>query len=383
MQFFQEIFKRFNCNWQIFSIGLFSWYNRHNITRCGGNCMQLTYQRQDLTTQVIYGELLARSIREALPADKHVIILTNQRYYDQFFQKIQQAFPHSFIDWYICRNQLYCNHLEELTEFLQFLGGFPQSNEYLFVAFGNEGVVQLTGFLQKTVLHSGEFWVIPTSLRSFFSALAENCTICKEPYNELLQQKNLPEYIFLDQSIVQKQADGKLIDLQMFLQAGLVSDYSFLQLLFKNFPTKKQLQTSSFIAFIEHAVQLYESNAPAITSYGTTFEKAFYLTENGHLLSAHMKRFLGLLLHLFWNLAINGSAFQIENFMIWLKTLGYPIELPEQLLIGEYLENVLTLQEGRKLLVLSEIGKIGESQAADEKTVIKAINHYQKIISEI
>lgn len=345
--------------------------------------MQLTYQRQDLTTQITYGELLKNSVSEILTKNKHVIILTNQRYYDQFFQKIQQTFPHNAIDWYISRNQLYCNHLEEMTEFLQFLGKFSLAEEYLFVAFGNEGVVQLTGFLQKTVLFSGEFWVIPTSLRSFFSALSEKRVICREPYNNLLQQNNLPEHIFLDQSIVYKQADGKLVDLQMFIQAALVSDYSFLQLLFKSFPTKKQLQTTSFIAFIKEAVQLYESHALAITSYGSIFEKAFYLTENGHVLSSYMKRFLGMLLQLFWNLEIIDSSFQIGNFMRWLKVLGYPIEFPEQLLIGEYLENVLALQGENKLVALSEIGKVGEFQSADEKTIIKAINHYQKIISEI
>ncbi|GAA3024395.1 hypothetical protein [Tetragenococcus solitarius] len=346
--------------------------------------MQFTYQRQDLNTQITYGELLKKSIEQLLTTtDRHVIVLTNQRYYDQFFQKIQQAFCHHVVDWYIARNQLYCNHLEEMTEFLQFLGKFSPTEKYVFVAFGNEGVVQLTGFLQKTVLLSGEFWVIPTSLRSFFSALSENRTICNKPYKDLLQQRNLPSYIFLDQSIVFKQSDGKLIDLQMFIQAALVGDYSFLQRLFKNFPTKKQLQTTSFIAFIKEVTQLYESYALSITNYGSIFEKAFYLTENGHVLSSYMKRFLGMLLQLFWNLELNDSSFQIDNFMSWLKRLGYPIEFPKQLLIGEYLENVLRLQGENKLVVLSKIGKIGKSQSADEKTMIKAIDHYQKIISEI
>ncbi|MEK2534303.1 hypothetical protein WN873_01770 [Tetragenococcus halophilus] len=345
--------------------------------------MQLTYQREDLTTQITYGKPLARSIEDVLPDNRHVIILTNQRYYDQFFQKIQQAFPTNDIDWYIARNQLYCNHLEEMTEFLQFLGRFPSSERYLFIAFGNEGVVQLTGFLQRTVMLSGEFWVIPPSFRSFFSALVENKMICKAPYNELLQQKNLPTHIFLDQTIIQKQNDGKLVDLQMFIQAGLVSDYAFLHQLFKNFPSQKQLHTASFMAFVEHMTRLYETQALAITSYGTIYEKAFYLTENGHLLSAYMKRFLGLLLQLFWNLEINDSTFRVENFMVWLKKLGYPIELPERLSISEYLENVLTLQENQKLSVLSEIGETGASCFADEKTMIRAVERYQKIISKI
>lgn len=345
--------------------------------------MQLTYQRQELTTQITYGQPLTKSIGEVLPTARHVIILTNQRYYDQFFEKVQRAFSPNNIDWYICRNQLYCNHLEELTELLQYLSRFSRTNEYLFIAFGNEGVIKLTGFLQRTSLFAAKYWVVATSLRSFFSALSEDCTICKEPYNDLLHQKNLPEHLFLDQSIVQKQVDGKLVDLQLLIKIGLVSDYSFLQELFKSFPTIKQLQRTSFAAFVEEAVQLYQQHAPIIASYGTIFEKAFYLTENGHLLSAHMKQFLGLLLQLFWNLELNESNFQIKNFMLWLKKLGYPLELPAPLLVGEYLEQVLTLQEEDRMFVLRDIGKTGNKQAADEKAVINAINRYQKIISEI
>lgn len=345
--------------------------------------MQLTYQRQELTTQITYGQTLVQSIGKMLPTVRHVIILTNQRYYDQFFEKVQHAFFHNNIDWYICRNQLYCNHLEELTEFLQFLNRFSRANEYLFIAFGNEGVIQLTGFLQQTSLFAAKFWVIATSGRSFFSALSENCTICKEPYNDLLQQKNLPECLFLDQTIVQQQIDEKLLDLQLLIKTGLVSDYSFLQRLFKSFPTRKQLQQSSFIAFVEDAIQLHQHYASIIASYGTTFEKAFYLTENGHLLSAHMKRLLGLLLQLFWNLELNDVTFQIKNFMLWLKKLGYLLELPATLSVGEYLEQVLTLQKEKSMLVLSGIGEIGYRQVADERTVINAIERYQKIISEI
>lgn len=69
--------------------------------------------------------------------------------------------------------------------------------------------------------------------------------------------------------------------------------------------------------------------------------------------------------------------------MLWLKKLGYPLELPRALLVGEYLEQVLSLQEEDHMRVLSDIGKIGNTQEADEKTVINAIERYQKIISEI
>ncbi len=346
--------------------------------------MQLEYVKNNRQTTIVYGEILSTSIEPQMFAGKHVIVLTNQRYYDRFFEKIQRIFSSQPIDWYVCSNLIYGNHVQEFMDVLQFLGNFSPTKDYLFLAFGNEGVIQLTGFLQRTTILSGNFWVLPVSLRAFASALLEDRFICKQPADVLLREKNLPEKIFLDQTIVAGQVDGKLVDLQVFIRAGLVCDYRFLQTLFKNFPTQKQLQSTSFTAFVEQLTELYHASAAEIEQFGKIFEEAFYLTANGHLLSENMKRFLGMLLHLFWNLEIIATSFHLENFMIWLKQLGFPILFPEQISVAEYLQHVIHLQKKHpRLVVLSAIGKIGTEQAVTEKQLLRAMEVYQQMSKKI
>ena len=40
---------------------------------------------------------------------------------------------------------------------------------------------------------------------------------------------------------------------------------------------------------------------------------------NGHLLSASMKKLLGMLFQFVWNVEITKMPFQLKNFFIWLK----------------------------------------------------------------
>ena len=346
--------------------------------------MDLSYTQGLHQTAITYGEPLVSALASDRIVGKHVIILTNQRYYDYFFEKIYGLFAKQPVDWYVCSNLVYGNHLQELTSVLEFLGRFSTQEDYLFLAFGNEGVVQLTGFLHATSILQSEFWVIPVSLRSYAAALAPQRFICKQPTEYLLQTNALAQQLFLDQTIVAGQKQGKLVDLLTFLRAGIVCDVSLLRTLYQTFPTTKQLQKTSFTAFVEPLTELYEQSAMAIESFGQLFEQAFYLTEHGHLLSENMKRLLGVLLQLNWNLSTIDSTFHLKNFLIWLKHLGFPIAFPDELSIAEYLQNVLHLQaRTSNLVVLSEIGTIGETRKLNEQELLQAMTRYQELLAEI
>ncbi len=107
----------------------------------------------------------------------------------------------------------------------------------------------------------------------------------------MLQTINLPERIVYDQTISERQVDGKQIDFLTFICCGMICDHRFLQNLYKNYPNKKQLTTRPFAGMIEEMIYFYQLEAENLSNYGKLFEQAFYLTENGHLLSASMKNF--------------------------------------------------------------------------------------------
>lgn len=346
--------------------------------------MQIQYRNENLETVITYGEILSTSVQREWLKGKHIVILTNQRYYDRFFEKMEQLFLNHPVDWYIFRNQLYVNTLEEWSSLLAYLDTFSTEADYLFVAFGSTGVIELTGFLQKVSVLKGEYWSIPISFQSYAQSLVAECTISRKNTLPILQQANLPQRIFLDQTMVAPQREGRLVDLQVFIRTAFLCDYPMLLQLVKQYPNPKQLRTTKFTAMIDELTTHYQVNAAAIESYGRAFEQAFYQTENGHLLSENMKRFLGFILQLFWDQTANRWPFQMKNFMIWLSHLGFPIDFPKQISMAEYLESVLQrIGEKAELVTLKQAGVLGESKKVEERQLIEAFETYQQICRNI
>ncbi|MHC5267559.1 hypothetical protein ACYSNO_00025 [Enterococcus sp. LJL98] len=343
----------------------------------------MNYRQATLESSITYGEILTTSIQPTMYQGKHVIILTNQRYYDRFFEKIQGVFSSVAMDWYVCRNQLYANTLEEWMSLLAYLEQFSRKKAYLLVAIGNAGVVELAGFLQKVSLLDSTFWAIPVSFQSYTQSLVPEKTIYRQPSRPILRQINLPEKIFLDQTMLGPKREGRLIDLQVFIRTAVVCDYQLLRRLFKEYPNQKQLQATNFTALIEELTSYYQMSVKTIESYGKVFEEAFYLTEGGHHLSENMKRFLGFLMHFIWNAFEETWTFNLENFLLWLNHLGFPIFFPEQISMAEYFQNVLQLVEGGTVVCLTRVGEKGPDKKVNEQSLINAFENYQKICREI
>ena len=345
--------------------------------------MEIDYQGQEEQTKIYYGETLVSQLK-TITIDQPVLFLTNQRYYDLFVEKINQQFPNpSEIDWYICANTQ-CNHLTELSNLVAFAKRYPENQSLLIIGFGNEGIMDLAGFFQKHTSLASTLWLIPVSIRSMARALTPQRNILQLPNQVVLRTTNLPERIVYDQTISEKQGEGKQIDFLTLITCGLVCDYHFLQNLYKNYPQPRQLSQRAFTGMLEEMISFYQVDAENLSNYGKLFEQAFYLTENGHLLSASMKKLLGMLFHLTWNVGLADMSFQLKNFFIWLKHLGYPIDWPEQLSKIDYLENVLLLAEkSKKMLVLKKIGIIEKYQSPKEQELIQTMKSYDEIISEI
>ncbi|WP_165005867.1 MULTISPECIES: hypothetical protein [unclassified Enterococcus] len=345
--------------------------------------MELDYQVQEETAKIFYGETLVSQLKP-LAIDQPILFLTNQRYYDLFAEKINQLFANqASVDWYICANTQ-CNHLAELTNLLDFAKRYPENQPFLLIGFGNEGIMDLAGFFQKHTNLESKLWLIPVSIRSMGRALVPQRTILQLPNRVVLQTQNVPERIVYDQTISERQIEGKQIDFLVFVCCGIVCDHRFLQNLYKNYPSAHQLSSRPFAGMLEEMIYFYQVEAENLANYGKLFEQAFYLTENGHLLSASMKKFLGMLMQLIWNMEVLPFSFHLKNFFIWLARLGYPIDWLDQLSESEYLENVLFLAEkSKKILVLEKIGIIDGYRTPTEKELLKTMAVYQKIVHEI
>ncbi|MBO0468221.1 hypothetical protein JZO73_11845 [Enterococcus plantarum] len=346
--------------------------------------MELVYKKNQLQTTIIYGETFASHIKSASFDSKHLFLITNQRYYDLFSEKLIQLFDDKQeLDWYICKNDSHCNNMKELESLLAFLSNFDQQQEFLFLGVGNEGVVQLTHFLHETSVLTSDCWLLPLSIESLSKSLIAEAQI-ELKNHPVLYSKVLAEKIIYDHTLTTGQGDGKLVDFVVFIRCGLVCSHDFLRMLFKNYSDETRLNQQSFNGMLDEMIGYYEKEGQTIDRFGQLFEQGFLETENGHLLSSHMKRFLGCLLQLLWSQDVSQFSFHYKNFMIWLIRLGFPVDFPEQILVSDYVEGVLKYVNcGETAALLKEIGQLDSMQQPKTDELLKTVEQYKNILKEI
>lgn len=346
--------------------------------------MDINYEKSPFTSRIIYGETFASTLPSLAFEKRHLIIITNQRYYDLFSEKINQLLGKSpNIDWYICPNYTNVNTLEELNSLIDYLSSFPQE-DYVFIAFGNEGVVSLTSFIQCHAVFTSEFWVLPVSIRSFAQSLTKTTAILSAHQQPVLQTQNMPKLIMYDQTLTHEQTNGKMIDLLIFVVCGILCDRQFLKDLYFNYPDRKNLMSKPFTGMIDAMLKFYQEQGETIESYGTVFERAFYSVASGQVLSSSMKRFLGILFQLLWNVQEGGLSFNYRNLLLWFKQLGYPLGLPSNFMISDYVESVMkVLKKNGELPLLSKVGVINGKRMPTSKELIAVLEKYQTMMQEI
>ncbi|MDA9470284.1 hypothetical protein [Enterococcus sp. 5H] len=346
--------------------------------------MEKIYKKSRFQSTIIYGETFASQIKHNSTNGKHIFLITNQRYYDLFSEKLVQLFENKqALDWYICKNDARCNNLNELENLLAFLADFNLQEEYLFLGVGNEGVIQLTNFLHQSAVLKSTCWLLPLSIRSFSKSLIGSAQI-ELKNRPVLQIPVLAEKIIYDRTLTTDQGEGKLVDFLVFIRCGLVSSHEFLRMLFKNYSTQTRLNQQSFNGMLDEMIRYYEQSGNEIDQFGKLFEQGFSESVNGSLLSSHMKRLLGCLLQLLWSQEKNQFSFHYKNFIIWLIRLGFPVDFPEQILVSDYVEGVLKcIDRGQTALCLKEIGEIDSIQLPTTEELLMTVEKYKTTLLEI
>ena len=346
--------------------------------------MKYNYSRGENKVAIIYGETFASVLKKRPVTTESIVVLANQRYYDLFSEKINYAFGEQLgLNWYICRNDVHCNDLSELESVLRFLADWPENQDVLLIGLGNEGVLQLTAFLHQVSKCSSKCWLMPVSVQALRQGLLPSVTIQQAQHATMHIEKHSEEILF-DSTLTNKKGAAPLIDLLVFIRAGLVCDYAYLQMLYQTYPDKKRLNQTSFNGILDELLSLYEQAGEKVDQFGRVFEAAFATTENGHLLSGPMKRLLGLLLQVLWSQQVNHFDFQFKNFIIWFIRLGFPVAFPKEILSADYAEQVLAHTETLgPPMVLEKIGQLGAALKPTPDQLLTTIDRYQEILKEI
>ena len=230
---------------------------------------------------------------------------------------------------------------------------------------------------------SSKCWLMPVSVQALRQGLLPSVTI-QQAQHATMHIENHSEEILFDSTLTNKKGAAPLIDLLVFIRAGLVCDYAYLQMLYQTYPDKKRLNQTSFNGILDELLSLYEQAGEKVDQFGRVFEAAFATTENGHLLSGPMKRLLGLLLQVLWSQQVNHFDFQFKNFIIWFIRLGFPVAFPKEILSADYAEQVLAHTETLgPPMVLEKIGQLGAALKPTPDQLLTTIERYQEILKEI
>ncbi len=351
----------------------------------GCDWLKKVYQYHKKATCITYGETIASMLRKKDLANKQILFCGNQRYYDLYAEKLRQFVPSSSThEWFILTNNRYCNTMDNFQELIYFLERFSRQQELIIFSLGNEGVMELLGFVQHVTKFKSELCFLPVSLRSFAQTLTfSQQIVSSETVVSIMEVEEAPASILFDPTLANQQTTGKMIDLLTLIRCGIVCEYSFLQNLYQNFPSREALLQHSFAAYSDTVIQYYQSNSEAIQNFGKTFEKAFFQTENGSLLSNSMKMMFGLLFELAWNIESSELHFNFKNFMIWLVRLGFPIVIPPAVSLADFGQQVINLAKEKPLRGLAKIGGIGIEKIPTQKELLQTFEVYQKIVTEI
>jgi len=347
--------------------------------------MEVKYRNKQNETQIIYGETVASMMRKKDLQNKQILFCGNQRYYDLYAEKLRQFIPkNSTHDWFITTNNRYCNTMENFQELISFLDRFSRQKETIFMGIGNEGVIELLGFTHHVTNFQAELCFLPVSLRSFAQTLSfVDQIVSDKTLLTVMEIEEAPQSILFDHTLADQQKMGKMVDLLTLIRCGIVCDYPFLRSLYVNFPTREALFQHSFSAFSETLINYYQENSEQLDDFGKIFEKAFFQTENGSLLSNSMKTMFGLLFEFAWNVTANDLHFNFKNFMIWLVRLGFPIMMPEGISLADYGQQVIALAQEKPLAGLVRVGEVGMNKIPTEKELLRTFEVYQKIVVEI
>lgn len=346
--------------------------------------MEVSYCQSQYRTSIHYGQTFFQIFEPKQFSGKHLLFFTNQQYYEEFANQYATFFKDTEIDWYIFSNQLYCNTVTNMIQGLKFLEKFDPLSSYIMIALGNEGVIQLTSFFHQFSVLPSEFFVISLSIQSFSTALLSEKELIQPPFAKCLIWENLPQKIFFFSQRLSETTATKMTDFISLLKLALINDSGFYDQLVARYPTKESLLKQSFSNYIEYIIQSYAKDAYSLAHYGRWFEEKFYQTENSHVLSAQMKRFLGFFFHFIWNcVTIKKPEFCIEVIQ-WIQNIGFPITLPYPLMISDYLDKLSDeCATAGDLVQLNFIGGGYQLISPNQEQFVAVYQLYEQILKEV
>ncbi|SBO17708.1 hypothetical protein [Carnobacterium divergens] len=344
--------------------------------------MQQQVHQADGASTVFFGETLNKLVIDQMSLfqdTEQVLIVTNQKTYERYYEKLSLLFKRQELFWYICPNSIEAKSFKELLALMTYCGEIHLKKKSFIIAFGTEPVIQLASFFAHLYYKKYPLVAIPTSLEAFHVSINGNAQLTQT--GKVMGSVN--------QTIATIFLDGRFLSINdlattqrgfaTWLQLAVSHNHDLYLQLLKDFNDVKDLQDKSMIPYVSTYVttvnEVHQQKHVA-TLLGQDFQRALTTLTDGKNLTTTSDTIIGITLALIASQQRSGCTMALESWLKKMQQLGYQLALPEDWLVTDIVETLH--QHSSQFYLVSKDGKL-VSETIPLSELLALIIEYQEL----
>ncbi|MEH6944032.1 3-dehydroquinate synthase [Bacillus sp. JJ722] len=258
----------------------------------------------------------------------------------------------------------------------------------IILALGGGAVGDLAGFVAATFMRGIRFIGIPTTLLAHDSAVGGKVAINHPLGKNMVGAFHQPEAVFYDWSLLQSLPEKELRSgFSEAIKHGLIQDENFFNWMHSNIQSLQELSGDVLAQVITKGIGIKaaivkqderELGVREYLNFGHTLGHSIE-ANFGYGKTTHGEAVLiGMIFALKMSMEKAGLDFDIENFITWVKKLGYSTVLPpldHDDLLRSMKKDKKTTSSEIKFVVLNKIGEPTTIQLNDDE-VLNCLKKY-------
>lgn len=240
----------------------------------------------------------------------------------------------------------------------------------LIIAFGGGAVGDLAGFVAATYMRGIRFIQVPTTILAHDSAVGGKVAINHPSGKNMIGAFHQPEAVIYDLGYIDSLSEKEIRSgFAEVIKHSLIADEDFYNWLRKEIRTLKKINQAHMLEFLTKGITIkgsvvaldeHETGVRANLNFGHTLGHAIE-AEAGYGNVTHGEAVaIGMVFALQLSKDVLKLEFNLEEFIVWLQSLGYKTSLPSGLSIDSLIvrmkQDKKTVGETVRFVLLNQIG---------------------------
>jgi 3-dehydroquinate synthase len=261
----------------------------------------------------------------------------------------------------------------------------------LIIAFGGGAVGDLAGFVAATYMRGIRFIQVPTTILAHDSAVGGKVAINHPLGKNMIGAFHQPEAVIYDLGFIESLSKKEIRSgFAEVIKHSLISDEGFYKWLREEISSLKRIDDAHMLEFLTKGIQIkgsvvamdeHETGVRAHLNFGHTLGHAIE-AEAGYGNVTHGEAVaIGMLFALQLSKDLLKLEFNLEEFKVWLQSLGYKTTLPSGLSINCLLvrmkQDKKTVGNTVRFVLLNQIGDPVVSEV-EESVLLSSLTKFKE-----